>query len=298
MHFASIVLHAPGGPMSRMLWLPAQETSRARFAAIYPRTSRRSTAYRLASASICEVSTSRGRNDSGAFIRSTACGSDLIPKTRVPSTTAASRAFASGTTRFFMPRSRAASAADRAYAAVKRQLTEEHVGVQQLSEKRALAAYQSQGHRQIECGAFLADVGRRQVYGNSLVGRVIETTVSQRRFPSASAFPRTGAGRLLHCRFRGLLSVYSRYGLHARQVAFATLCTRGFSSLVASTAALIATGWSEPVPGRVYPRCAPAPFHGAPGSPTTLNSNLGPDRRPPPPLRGRRQSQTRWRCKF
>jgi hypothetical protein len=33
----------------------------------------------------------------------------------------------------------------------------------------------------------------------------------------------------------------------------ATLCTRGFSSFVASTAALIATGWSEPVPGRVYP---------------------------------------------
>src|SRR5258708_3336967 len=48
----------------------------------------------------------------------------------------------------------------------------------------------------------------------------------------------------------------------------ATLCTRGFSSLVASTAALIATGWSEPVPGRVYPRCGPPPFHGAPGLPT------------------------------
>src|SRR5580698_5033820 len=32
----------------------------------------------------------------------------------------------------------------------------------------------------------------------------------------------------------------------------ATLCTRGFSSLVAPTAALIATGWSEPAPGRVY----------------------------------------------
>ena len=31
----------------------------------------------------------------------------------------------------------------------------------------------------------------------------------------------------------------------------ATLCTRGFSSFVASTTALIATGWSEPVPGRV-----------------------------------------------
>ena len=47
----------------------------------------------------------------------------------------------------------------------------------------------------------------------------------------------------------------------------ATLCTRGFSSFVASTAALIATGWSEPVPGRVYSRCGPPPFHGAPGNP-------------------------------
>ena|SRR5438876_7116895 len=67
------------------------------------------------------------------------------------------------------------------------------------------------------------------------------------------------AGRLLHHYFRGLLSVHSRYSLHARRVALATLCTRGFSSFVASTAALIATGWSEPVPGRVYPRCGPAP---------------------------------------
>ena len=34
-------------------------------------------------------------------------------------------------------------------------------------------------------------------------------------------------------------------------------------SFVTSTTAPIATGWSEPVPGRVYPRCGPAPFHGA-----------------------------------
>ena len=40
----------------------------------------------------------------------------------------------------------------------------------------------------------------------------------------------------------------------------ATFYTRGFSSLVASTAALIATEWSEPVLGRVYPRCGPSPF--------------------------------------
>ena len=98
----------------------------------------------------------------------------------------------------------------------------------------------------------------------SPIPRQVKWNLFARTIPSASAFPRLGAGRLLHCRFRGLLSVHSRYGLHARQVAIATLCTRGFSSLVASTAALIATGWSEPVPGRVYPRCGPPPFHGAP----------------------------------
>ena len=101
---------------------------------------------------------------------------------------------------------------------------------------------------------------RRQYPGRS------DGILFARTIPLASAFPRTGAGRLLHCRFRGLLSVYSRYGLHAREVAKATLYTRGFSSFVASTAALIATGWSEPVPGRVYSRCGPPPFHGAPGN--------------------------------
>src|ERR1019366_10196541 len=103
---------------------------------------------------------------------------------------------------------------------------------------------------------------RRQCPGRS------DRNLFAHTIPFASAFPRIGAGRLLHHCFRGLLSVHSRYGLHASQVAIATLCTRGFSNLVASTAALIATGWSEPVPGRVYPRCGPAPFPGAPDNRT------------------------------
>ena len=60
------------------------------------------------------MSTAIGRNDSGALIRSTACGSDFTANTCIPSTTAASRAFASGTTTFVIPRSRAASAAESA----------------------------------------------------------------------------------------------------------------------------------------------------------------------------------------
>jgi hypothetical protein len=81
--------------------------------------------------------------------------------------------------------------------------------------------------------------------------------------PSTSAFPRFAAGRLLHHPFRGLHSVHDCYGLPTCQVAYATLYTRGFSSFVASTTAPMATGWSEPVPGRDCPRCGPAPFHGA-----------------------------------
>ena len=103
-------------------------------------------------------------------------------------------------------------------------------------------------------------------YMPSPIPRQVRWKFVRSYIPSTSAFPETGAGRLLHHYFRGLLSVHLRYGLHARQVAFATLCTRGFSSLVASPAALIATGWSEPVPGRVYPRCGPAPFTAHPVS--------------------------------
>ncbi len=71
-----------------------------------------------------------------------------------------------------------------------------------------------------------------------------------RAVPSASAFPVTQAGRLLHYPFRGLLSVHSRYGLHARRIAIATLSTGGFSGFVTSTTAPVATGRNEPVPGR------------------------------------------------
>ena len=67
--------------------------------------------------------------------------------------------------------------------------------------------------------------------------------------PSTSAFPRLQLGQLLHYQFRGLLSVYSRYDLQTRQVAYATLYTGGSGGFVASTAAPIATGWSDPVPG-------------------------------------------------
>jgi Metallo-beta-lactamase superfamily len=54
-----------------------------------------------------------------------------------------------------------------------------------------------------------------------------------------------------------------RYGLHARRVAIATLYTGGSGGFVTSAAAPIATGWSEQLPGEIFTRCGPTPFHGA-----------------------------------
>src|SRR5215472_9918115 len=64
--------------------------------------------------------------------------------------------------------------------------------------------------------------------------------------PISGGPPDYTAGWLLRYSFRGLLSVYSRYALHARQVASATLYTGGSDGFVSSTAAPIASGWSEP----------------------------------------------------
>ena len=48
---------------------------------------------------------------------------------------------------------------------------------------------------------------------------------------------------------------------------YATLYTGGSGGFVASTAAPIATGWSDPVPGRVYLPLWFSAFHGAPQTP-------------------------------
>jgi hypothetical protein len=68
-------------------------------------------------------------------------------------------------------------------------------------------------------------------------------------YPMTAAFPETSAGRLPRRTFRGLLGVHSRYGLPARRIAKTILSIEGFSDAVAGTAAPIATGWSDPLPG-------------------------------------------------
>ena len=97
-----------------MLCPPAHATSSARFAESCPCTSRRSTLYCAASLKSWCASTFTGEKDSGAFTRSTVCGSDFTANTSMPSTTAASHAFACGTAIARNPFSRAANVAESA----------------------------------------------------------------------------------------------------------------------------------------------------------------------------------------
>src|SRR6266699_5039117 len=57
--------------------------------------------------------------------------------------------------------------------------------------------------------------------------------------------PKGLSGRPAHRPFRGLLGVYSRYGLHTRAVTvYRDTLTRGFSHFVTSMTAPVASGWS------------------------------------------------------
>ncbi len=102
----------------------------------------------------------------------------------------------------------------------------------------------------------------------SLIPRQVWWNLFARIVPSAAAFPRVSAGRLLRYTFRGLLSVHSHYGLHARQVTHVTLYTGGSDGFVTSTAAPIATEWNEPVLGRDFHPQRTSAFHGAQHSST------------------------------
>jgi len=81
--------------------------------------------------------------------------------------------------------------------------------------------------------------------------------------PATATFPVRVQGRRPHWSFRGLLDVHSRYGLSARRAAKRPVCLEGSDGFVSSTAAPIATGWSDPVAGWELHPLKINTFHGA-----------------------------------
>ncbi len=192
MRLASIVFPAPGGPMKIMLWLPAQATSSARLAACCPRTSRISTAYCAASASIePRVHAHRRerfrRIDQIHGLRQRFHGEDVdafdhgrLARVRLRHHHGLDPVLA-------RRQRRRKRAAHRAHAAIERQFAQENILIEALAEKRSLAAQNPKRHRQIERRTFLANVGGRQIHGDALQGK-IEAAILQRGLDAFAAF--------------------------------------------------------------------------------------------------------------
>jgi hypothetical protein len=80
--------------------------------------------------------------------------------------------------------------------------------------------------------------------------------------PAMAAFSESQAGRLVHYPFRGLLSVHYSLQPTGSPSHLMTLYIRGFGRFVTSTAAPIATGWSDRYRLGISP-CEKTAFHGA-----------------------------------
>jgi hypothetical protein len=80
--------------------------------------------------------------------------------------------------------------------------------------------------------------------------------------PVEAAFPEFLAGRLLHCVFRGLLSVHSRYGLHAREVTIRDPFHRSTSTALLPPPSLRLLPAERPVAGRESHPLKIDAFHG------------------------------------
>src|SRR3984893_17277223 len=76
----------------------------------------------------------------------------------------------------------------------------------------------------------------------------------------ASGLPRAKVGSALQSFFRGLLSVHSRYGLHARGVAKRPFTSKAPTALLPPLPFRLLPGGASQFPGGSCTRCSPAPF--------------------------------------
>ena len=80
-----------------------------------------------------------------------------------------------------------------------------------------------------------------------------------------AAFPDQRAGRLPHCLFRGLIGGFTFVpACLLAESPNAILSIEGFDGFVTSTAAPIASGWSDELPGGAFTRWKTNTCHGAP----------------------------------
>ena len=170
---AMLVLPAPLGPSRRRWWPPAAATSTAYRASGMPRRSDRSTSSirsspRHASSWLLDRAATGGASGTSSPQSSaTTCLRLRMPSTTMPGTIAASPACGSGTNTRVIPREAAASTigstpADRAQATVEGQLADERRAGQRALRDLAVGSEHGHGDGEVEVGAPLEEVGRRE----------------------------------------------------------------------------------------------------------------------------------------
>src|ERR1017187_9446439 len=90
--------------------------------------------------------------------------------------------------------------------------------------------------------------------------RQVQWTLFARLSPLPAAFPVKQEGRLLQLLFRGLLSVHSRYGLHARGVAKRPFTPRAPTASLPPLPPRLLPGGANQFQGGSCTRWSPAPF--------------------------------------
>ena len=175
MRLASIVFPAPGGPIKIMLWPPAQATSRARLAACCPRTSRMSTAYCAASASIVRASTRTGVKRFRHVDQVHGLRQRFARRTRRCLRRPRLRARSLPARPGLGSRARAPQAPPRAHRAPSARCRRAKVRREKCIDRAACrrtcpgSPESTKRHGQIEGRAFLANVGGREIDGDALV---------------------------------------------------------------------------------------------------------------------------------
>ncbi len=97
-------------------------------------------------------------------------------------------------------------------------------------------------------------------YMPSPLPRQVQWSLFARLSPLSVAFPVKKSGRLLQLFFRGLLSVHSRYGLHARGVAKRPFTPKAPTAPLPRLPLRLLPGGANQFPGGSYIRWSPAPF--------------------------------------
>ena len=88
-------------------------------------------------------------------------------------------------------------------------------------------------------------------YMPSPLPRQVQWSMFARRSPLSAAFPVEKSGRLLQPFFRGLLSVHSRYGLHARGVAKRPFTSKAPTASLPPLPLRLLAGGAKQFPGQL-----------------------------------------------